>query len=507
MKRRLLCFTLLVTVTACSPGGGGPVEQAAPAPPAPSATAQPKPLPFTPPAHGKALPFDTSSLEEQVRIQLDQEPRLHSPIRTVITPAPQQYTLFFRTAMDPSSVEEAIRQRAIEMQKEREEFVVPDFSFHWANERQLQLTVSVPATDEIDYGMRRYLIDVQGAKTKRGDALQDPPSFLAVLYTPGQLWRVSLDGKLREQLTSFMDPYYSIRFLDEEKRYLLLSRFMQYCECDADHERIYTVYDSEKRELTPFPFELHTTYAGEGEFVADRRGFFYPKQASGIPAGGNAVSMNLSDHVYGASFSRDHRHLLMAVGKPGQKEAFDFLIRNLDTGKEQRFPRALKGTLPADELTGGTMPVEFHDDGTSVTFHLSDPAKHGEKRYVYSWKTNTVAPWNPPIPEETWSGYTQSSDGVYQLYANGGLFKGRELVTDQVHTGYWLEGTHSYVFEELEETKEGERPATRLSLYDADRREKRIIAIGLPIGTQLIGTSPDGKWIYLQAHADLNQSK
>ncbi|MGZ0049875.1 hypothetical protein [Brevibacillus gelatini] len=40
-------------------------------------------------------PFDYASMKEDVVIQLNEDPRLQSPLRTVVGPAPQAYTLFF----------------------------------------------------------------------------------------------------------------------------------------------------------------------------------------------------------------------------------------------------------------------------------------------------------------------------------------------------------------------------------------------------------------------------
>jgi len=122
---------------------------------------------------------------------------------------------------------------------------------------------------------------------------------------------------------------------------------------------------------------------------------------------------------------------------------------------------------------------------------------------MYAWKSNKLTRWNPPIPPGSWPGYTQSSDGVYQLYANGGLYKGQERINAEVYGQHWLGNTHLFLLQEPEENDEKEAYTTRLSLYDADSRVKRTIATGLPVGTEVIGTSPDGKWMYVKAHADV----
>ncbi|MFY0544497.1 hypothetical protein [Brevibacillus sp. H7] len=495
----LLCFTFIMSAVACTP----PSEKTAPPSPAPSP--QPEPVPPKPPADLEELPFDYGVLQEDVRIQLDSAPRLHSPVNTVVTPEPQAFTLYFREAMNRPSVEEALRKRAEEVQEEWQGSILPAFSFRWASDRQLRLLVTVPPGEEPDHGGRRYLLDVKGAKTQQGMELEDPPVFTATLYAPKQLWRVSVDGQQKEQLSSFTEPYFTLKFLDDEHRYLLLSRFLQYCECDADHERMYAVYDVNTRKLTPYPLPLQTTYMGEGDFVADRRGFFYAKPGaeSGLSSDGTAVPIRVDSYIHGAGFSKDHSHVFMAVGKKGQTGDFDLLIRNLDSGQEQRFPQALKGMAPQNELSGGPAPVFFQDDGENVTFAMRDPLEYKERRYAYTWKTGKVTVWQPPIPPESWSGYTQSSDGLYQLYANGGLYKGKTLISEHFPYGYWLTGTHVLVYQEY--LPAGGSSKLQIKRFDADRNETKTIMTDLPPGIELIGTSPDGEWIYIQSHVDLTK--
>lgn len=374
MKRLLLVFTLLLT--ACAPVT--PADQtAAPSPAAPAKSqSEPPSSSSKPPSDAEALPFDYAELQEAVRIQLDDQPRLHSPIQSVVTPAPQRYTLFFKSDMDRTSVEEALLQRAKDAKKDRPEYVLPSLSFRWANDRQLRLTVTVPPGERPDYGARRYLLDVKGAKTKLGETLADPPTFLAVLYAPNQLWRVSADGKQKDQLSSFTEPYFTQQYLEAEQPYLLLSRFIQYCECDANYERMYAVYDVNERKLVPYPLPLETSYMGDGDFVADRRGFFYakPDGKNSIPPSNTAVSLRVAEYIHGAVFSKDRRHLIMAVGRKQQTGDFDLVIRNLDSGHERRLPKALKGTAPQNELTGSAAPIHFQDNGEIVTFAMRKAA-------------------------------------------------------------------------------------------------------------------------------------
>jgi hypothetical protein len=505
-------LTLCLFLAACSHTGKGEPNKPEATPPAAAAETEVTPTGNQPVATGgdslpspKEIPFDYASLQEDVLIQLQEEPRLHSPIGTVVTPQPQQYALFFREPMDRGSVEEALKKQAQLRTTENPNALVPSFAFNWANDRQLHLTVEVPAAEKPDNGVRSYLLDVKGAKTKNGRILAEPPQFFATLYTPGQLWRVSIDGTRSERLTSFEQPYFSLQFLDEEQRYLLLNRFMQYCECDADHERMYAIYDLETKQLIPYPLELDTVYMGEGSFVADRRGFFHAKPASGatVPPSDTAVSIDLDEYVHGASFSKDHSRLLLAVGKKGQEADFDLLIRNLETGEEQRLSNALKGRPEENDLYGGNMPVRFYDDGTQVIFSLRHKTEQRYTQWRYLWQTNEVKEWKPPVQDGYAPVYSSSSDGLYQLYGSG-LYKGEEKITDWFYgSGHWLNGTHTLVFSEYSQAAADNATFLEIKLYDADQRSVKTVLTKLNHGTVLLGPSRDGKWIYLQSSDDL----
>jgi hypothetical protein len=456
----------------------------------------------------KEIPFDYAALQDSVLIQLDEEPRLRSPIMTVVTPEPQEYTLFFREKMNRPSVEQTLTRRAEERTRKDERSVVPAFTFAWASDQQLHLTVTLPANAEPYFATGSYLLDVSGAKTATGKELKEAPTFIAVVYSPPQLWRLSVDGKQKERIYSFEQPYYSMEFLGDDSRYLLLSRFQQYCECDAEHERLYAIFDQQKKRLIPYPVALTTHYMGEGEFVADRRGFFYKQPASGMtmPESETTVNIRLNEYVHGAIISKDRSHLVMALGMEGQEGDYDLVIRHLDTGKEQRISGALKGMAPHSELNGNKMPVTFFDDGKDLYFFMRHKAEFKELRYRYSWSTQKVSAWNPPIPEDTWSGFSASSDGMYQLYANGGLFRGTEHIADPPYSDVWLNGTHRFVYHDYDQqAPDSSRYKEQIKLYDADHGTTQTVATNLFINTAILGTSPDGKWIYVQSHADLDR--
>jgi hypothetical protein len=517
MKRKfmIVCWILLaISVAACSSRETPPQE---------TTTAQPKPTepPQAPAAEQRTVetpplpkadapketPFDYASLTEPVLIRLDEEPRLHSPIATVVTPAPQAFTLFFREAMDRASVEQALGSRAEERAKEDESAVVPHFTFKWMNDRQLHLTVTIPEADTPDTGGRSYLLDVNGATTAAGTKLQDPPAFRALVHAPPQIWRISADGKERERIFAFDKPYFSFESLGDDNRYLLLGRFQTYCECDADYEKLYALFDMREKRLIPYAVPLTTTYMGAGTFYADKRGFFYKGPGTGeqMPTGETVVKIQTDGYVHGANFSKDHDYLIMAVGTEGQEGDFDLVIRTLATGEEQRIKQALRGGAPYSEVSSGRVPVSFEDDGRYVYFQMRDKNAYKELRYKYSWETKTVTAWTPPIPAEAWASFTSSSDGVYQLYPNGGLYKGTQHIADQPSFGYWLNGTHTVVYLEYDtQAPETSRYREQIKVYDADRQTARTIAAKLYDDTSIIGTSPDGKWIYVKSYANLN---
>jgi len=138
---------------------------------------------------------------------------------------------------------------------------------------------------------------------------------------------------------------------------------------------------------------------------------------------------------------------------------------------------------------------------------MRHPSEFRELRYRYSWKEQRVSAWQPPIPPDAWSGFAASDDGLYQLYPNGGLFKGQESIDPQHSFGHWLPGTHQFVYTALnEQAPDSSRYRGMIMRYDADRRSAQVMADQLFIDTQIVGVSPDGKWIYVQTAADLSRA-
>lgn len=448
-------------------------------------------------------PGELSQMQEPVMITLKEEPRLHAPIATVVAPTDQTYVLTFKEAMQRTTVEQALRTNAGKRATELEGAVTPDFRFNWENEQLLTLTVAAPKDSAMDYGGRSYVLDVSGAKTLTGSTLQEAPSFNAIIYSSPQLWRISTDGKQQEQLHTFAQPYFNLTALDSESRYFLLDRFGRYCECDADHERIHAIFDREEQKVIPYPLELTTNYKGPGRFAVDTRGFFYPitDERTVFPSSKTALTLTIDNYIHGASLSKDRQYLLMAQGSEQQKQNFDLVIRHLASGKEQRFPQALQGFVPFNELSGEPAPISFQDDGKQVTFYLlAKQDEWIEQRYQYSWQTGKISGWNPQVRINSYSGYTASDDGAYQLFANAGLYRGQQVISDQLHSGMWIPGTHHFV--EITSTLEqpdSEEFTNHLVLYDADQQVRETTLAILPANTQLLSISPDGKWMYLQS--------
>ncbi len=513
----LLFLAVGLSISGCSFGsnpassgsGGTEVSSRPPAPPpskiAPADDPAAVPPSSSPPSEWRReeIPFDYDAMEEEVRIQLDAEPRLHSPIRTVVGATPQAYTLFFGEPMDRSSVEEAIRFHVKDTSQPQ--YVEPLLAFHWVHDRQLHVLATLSKLPEVDRAGPEYVLDAGGAKTLKGKEIGEDLAFRAVAIPAAQIWQVSLDGARKEKLSAFTAPYLVSHALDRENRFLLAYRYREFCECDAPHIPLYAIYDVNQKELVRYPVLLTVNYRG-GDFVADRRGFFYakPEGEGQLPESEWATPVKVKSFVHGASFSHNRRYVLMAVGAAEQKNDLDLVIRDLETGGEQRLPGAVRGTIPTSEADGSILPVTFDDDGRYATFIMREnPDSLTEVRQRYDWKTEKVISWNPPVAQDSWSGYSQSDDGKYQMYYNGGLYQGAKLITELERSGMWVPGTHLLVYAKWEDGKEGKPSTESLRLYDADQRRERVILEGLPHGVGVIGASSDGKWLLVQSEQDL----
>lgn len=451
--------------------------------------------------------YDYASLKDPVLIQLDKEPQLQSPIRTFVMPMKQTFTLYFKESMDKDSVEAAIKRQADLYTDQHQYGFSPLFTYEWNNDQELHLTAQVTAGQqkpgEPD---QSYLIDVSGSSTKSGQVLEAAPSFNALLTWPKQLWRVSVDGKVREHLTVLNKPY-DTKMLDADGRYLLLSRYTEYCGCPKNYQKLYSIYDSEKQTTTPYPVELKTEYMGQGNFVIDKRGFFYidPPATQQVPEREEAVTIDVLHHVHGAAFSKDRKFVVMVVENEALEDTHDFVVHDLTTGHQQAFSMVVRGV--GDKKS----PIRFTDDGESVYFTMQDSASGGstykELGYQYSWKTKQLKPWVSPVGKAHGVFYSASGDGIYRVYSDGGIYKGKDRISEEnigLKTGYWLPGTHLLADIHIE-GKYG--PVTdmerNLVLYNADHHNYVTLIKGLTHSTQVVGASSDAKWIYLTSDADL----
>ncbi len=460
------------------------------------------------PALNDPQSLGNQTMKDEVRIRLKDEPRLQAPVATLVAPTKQQFTLEFCEAVDRASVEAALLEQAKQYTEKEGAFgdgIVPSFDFRWVTDRKLDLTVGEITLPEPAF--HSYQLSVSGAKTKSGRTLGETPSFKGVVERPNQLWKMSVDGKSSEPLTSFDQPY-GIEMLDESGKFLLLSRTTHYCQCDAPFEGIYTVYDVQDKKFIPYPNKLMTRYMGSGNFVADRRGFFYeqPEQGIEIPASETAVAVRLNDYVHGANFSKDRTRLIMAVGVREQERDLDLLVLDLKSGKEQRLSKALVGSVPFNQTHAGRWPVDFEDDGERVYVSMDVDTGH-EKRYVYTWKTGKLGPLNLPLPRDYWGGFTQTTDGAYQFYYNAGIYKGAVRISEDTRgDGEWISGTHLLL--RMQENPDAPKDSAYnrdLIVFDADKRSERKLASGVWSGASVAGSSPDGKWIYLISGKQLIQ--
>lgn len=453
-------------------------------------------------------PEDAAPPIPPVQIVLDKEPTLHSPAEqgditfaTLVSYAPQEYTFTFREPMNHESTEQKLTAQT---RPNNGQSVPLKLTFVWESDIILKVKAVVSAAPSSDYPLREYILNATGAETAKGERLLDAATFRAVLFEPNQVWKISLSGKTPEQLSALKDPY-QLNPLDEKGRYLLATRYTQYCECDASFPMLYGVLDTEKKEFVKSPVPLYSSYEGPGQFVADSRGFVYPaasEDQTPLP-GGHSYPIHLDDYVFGTGFSRDMQYLFAITGGKDQTQDFNLVIVHLPTGKTNRLEQALRGSLPEIAVSGTTLPVSFYDGGGQVTFVLNDPDTQQEIRYSYSMKDGQVKEWIPPTGD-SWSGYSSSDDGVFRLYANAGLFRGADKISGgenlKYFGGLWARGTHQYYYLSYDpEASDPEQNGTRLHRYNGDNGKDEILLNKLPINVNLLGVSPDQQSVYLSA--------
>lgn len=507
----LSALLLAASLTACSEQEKEPVKEPVkqpvkqPEPKADEKPAEPEPTPAAEQGEfvtvnrlkdREPVPFAYEKMEGPVFIQLDRDASLHSHTTTLLAlGVPHKFTLFFCAPMDRASVETVLLDRAKKEAGEKTQFA---YTFQWADDRQLHLSVQAEGKDY----MSQLSLDVTKAKTKSGDVLEQPDKFYASLQIPKQMFRVSLDGQTAEQLTEFTHPYglTALHGTDEE---FWVTKYIKYCQCDAQLPKQTLIYNVKSKQFTEYPLEATETYRGPGRFVFDERGFFFPlpQDRSSVPKSTTAHEIHLDGYVHGAGWSKDRRYLLMAVGGEQQLKDFDLVIRDLRTGRDKRLPGVLKGEAPENMVSSGLIPILVHDLGDAVLFYLkysSEQPYFPNTVFQYSWKTGQVTKMKPDPNRQLPYAYERSDDGRYEASYEGLYENGRKVDDLNDYNNFrWLPNSHTLVMTESERSAPDETPRLSLYLYDADKREARKIRTGLPFDVRIAGFSTDGRWIYV----------
>ncbi|MEF3307159.1 hypothetical protein [Paenibacillus sp. GYB003] len=432
-------------------------------------------------------------------ITFEGDPRIRAPGRTLVPPSKQTFLVKFDEAMDRASVEQAIVSANAAIPGNAN--VSGKFKFAWASDRELRIELLLAAEDAVQPASRHYTVRLAGAKTKNGAEINEHVDFGVVVEAPGQLWRLSPDGKTAEKLTSLEVPY-GMQPLGGDGRYWLLTRPTHYCECDAYSVPVYSLYDATANKIEHVPFRLYTNYIGEGTFTVDKRGFMYAgTDVPGISGSKDAYKVKLDGYVHGAEFSRDRKTVVAAVG-PSERHVsdLDLVLYDLESGKERRFPKALTGRTGINMVNDSVpVPVSFYDDGRRIYTWMYKSDGFNEIRHQYDWKTGDIGTWDVPEGVGTWSWFTASADGAYRMYANGGLYKGDNKVSGDPAglSGYpvhWLGDGHTFVYAGYEDPARG--AVRHIYAFDADSGQSRKLYPNLTPQSGLLGTSSDGKWIY-----------
>jgi hypothetical protein len=441
-----------------------------------------------------------------VRIVLDSEPRLISPIRTTIYPADQTFTVLFDDKMDRPSVEKVIKAG----NQNRSEGVKPfkaDYKFTWVDDQQLKLAVDVveSAADLPFYPLSSYSVNLKGAQTLSGLTLKNPDTFEATVLPPVQLWRVSANGMHREKLSDFQEPIAHIEVPKNAAPFAVTHRLSRYCECDMRAPYLSALFDTEHKTMQPYPSEIMLNYWGPGDFIANRKGFFVKAPGKGempVPLTNDDVRVRPEGFIWGTAWSKDGRRVIMARSDSFERVTnLDLILFDTETKTYEKLPGAIKGELSDREVSTEKVPVDFFDDGEYVYFSLLG-LEYGKApaRYRYHWKTKTLSAWVPEVMSENsywWIGFKDSDDGRYRLYSEGTLMKdgktAAELSGYHYYHSFWIPRTHHLAY-----VKEGE-----LTLYDADSQVNVILIKGLQEDAMPVGVSPDGKWIYIRTRGEI----
>jgi hypothetical protein len=455
----------------------------------------------------KDVPYNYETMVSAATIRLDSDPLIEGiDISTFVSLRDEAFTIFFKEAVDQDSVKAAFERNYLMQSKQP----FPKMLLYWTSERQLHVKVLAAQIKVWEPYSISYFLDLSGITNVAGEVIQEENHenirFNAIVEQQiNQLWKFSLNGAKQEQLTNFTEPY-TIEPLDENNEHLLLSRPSRYCGCDALYPAYYSMWDTSSSKLTAYPLDIQLlkNYQGAGAFVADSRGFFFeqPTKKMEAPQSDSAHLIQLADFVFGASFSKNRENLILAVGKKEQTNNYDLLILNLKSNTQQRYPHVIKGNTPEDQAYGRILPFVFIDDGKRIYFNSTNWETHKDLNYYYEWESKKLISWSPPEEVTGWTGFTESSDGIFRIYANGGLFKNGQhqktsFMIENYYGGIWIPKTHHYVVQERSSDKEA------LVFLDADTLTLTPLIHNLPSDPRLHSISSDGKWLTLSMQGKL----
>ncbi|WNR46784.1 hypothetical protein [Paenibacillus roseipurpureus] len=406
-----------------------------------------------------------------------------------VSSTPKHWIIEFSEPMNRTSVEDTMKRNLL---PEDIKINAVNIQFEWVNDRQLKVTTSLQST-ELEDNRIIFTLSVNDALTSTGNKLAGASVFRAIVGEIKQIYRISFDGKSREKLSSFDKPYMFNKVLNDSG-YIFTTQSTYYCECDARSEVLYDLFDYEQQTHVSYPVELFYSYSGEGDFFADSKGFFYrnPKDLK-MPESSTEYHISLDGYIFGTGISKDRRYALVAVGEKDQKTDFDLVFLNLETGQKDVYAKAMKGYAPANQVSDGTMPITFQDDGKQVTFMMENKNPWGYEQYAFNWENRTVQPWVSPDGEIWWEN-NMTSDGVYRLSGRGEVYKNgvKQKQPTPVMYGTWVNNSHQLLILEFLADR-----GSKLSIFDADTGQISPMNILLKPDENFIGTSTDGKWIYV----------
>ncbi|WP_213522439.1 hypothetical protein [Paenibacillus sp. J31TS4] len=492
-------------------GSGGPKDLAPPSaapdrsPSAPPAGMPSKPAPsIRPTVSPDASPTNSARADGAgIVIRLQAEPRLGGAITALVGASDQRYDLIFPYAVNRESVEKTIASK-LAVTEGGLPSLEATAAFEWVSEEAATVTIKIGQKEAAKtfYPLGRYRLDVNGARTAGGFEIAGAPVFVGAVASAYQIARLSTDGRTFEKVSAFADPYFFEPLVSP--RYVLASRSVGYCECDATFPKLSWVYDLEAGKLIAYPAPLSTAYRGTGSFVADTRGFFFDRydargNAYAIPGSETAYPVRMDGTVLGVTLSPDMRSVLVVTGA-GQPGTVDLVRLELKNGARTTVAEGVQGVALPNLVSDKPEPVRFQTVGSSTFFALWNDGTHQENRYAFSWTDNKLSAWSPPVSPESWSGFQASGDDRFRLYANAGLYEGSRKLPGTEKLPYpmqWLPGTHSLVGIRVDYTKQPPEPRVSLERYEAERQEWNVIREQLPEFTDLLQPSADGRWIYL----------